>query len=159
MIGGKTLGAIKAFFTDRHITDVADWPSQTLVREIARARVERDDDGNPWHRPVAPKRAYATEKQVADKVASVAPTQRAGLVQTVASWISGLFAVGGGALKLLPDQNEQAQPIIDVVKQFAPSVPTLAFGAVVMAVCIYTVIQTRKANRATQADYQQGKIN
>ncbi|MDB5733241.1 MAG: hypothetical protein JWQ03_3136 [Variovorax sp.] len=158
-IGGKTLGAIKAFFTDRGVDAKSEYPSPVLANEIAKARSYRDAAGRSWKRPIAPSRAYATEDQVAEKVASVAPTQRASLWQTVTGYFSAGGAVVGGAVKLLPDANDQASPYVAVLQQWIPSVPSLLILGVVAAIAIATAIQLRKANAATQADYQKGKIN
>lgn len=158
-IGAKTLGAIKAFFTDRGVEAKSEYPSDALTREVGKARAERDQNGLPWKRPIAPSRAYATEAQVAEKVASVVPTKRASFWQTVTGYLSAGGAIAGGAVKLLPEANEQASPYLSILQQWMPSVPTIAILGVVAAVAIATAIQLRKANAATQADYQNGKIN
>lgn len=154
LIGGKTLGAIQAFFNDRGLDIVnARYPSNELENEIIQAHSQR------WHRPIAPGRAYATEKEVADKVGSVAPVQSASMWQNITAWFSGIGAIGGGAVKLLPDAQDQVSPYWYMIQQWFPSVPTLLMFAAVAAVAIYTVRKMNQANKATVEDYQRGKIN
>lgn len=152
-IGGKTIGAIAAFLNDRGSNAKAEYPSDAFAHELDQATLEK------WHRPVAPSRAFVKAKDIAPKVASIAPTQSAGFVQRITAWLSGGATVVGGAVKLIPDTKEQVSPYWDMVQEFFPSVPQLVFFGIVAAVAIATVLQLEKAKKATVEDYQQGKIN
>lgn len=158
-IGGKTLGAIRAFYQDRGITERAVYPSGVLADHIRDAMDDRDANGKPWHRPIAPTRAFATEKELAPKVASIAPAQSASMWQKITAWFSGGATLVGGAVKVMPDANDQVSPYWYMLQQFFPSIPQLIFFAIVAAVAIYTVRKINQSNKATVDDYQRGKIN
>lgn len=152
LMGGKTRGAITAFFNDRGV--IGDpVKSQFLRDEIDKAISEN------WHRPVAPKRAFATEKDIAPKVASIKPANNAGLLGKITAWFTSGTTIVGGAVKLLPDANDQASPYVSMLQQWFPSIPTLVFFAIVAIIAVVMVIQINKAKQATVEDYQQGKIN
>lgn len=154
-VGGRTVGAIKAFFIDRGVTSRSEYPGskEVLIAELNKAA------GENWHRPVAPGRAFATEKELAPTVSSIAPAQSAGLLQKLTAWFTGTSATVGAAVKFLPDANDQAYPYWSMIQQFFPSVPQLLFFTLVAAVAIITVRQIEKSKKATVDDYQTGKIN
>lgn len=151
-IGGKTLGAIKAFCTDRGISDTG-YPSVALGNELTKAH--QDD----WHRPIAPARAFATKADVAEKVSSVAPTQKAGFFAKIGAWFTGGTAVGKAALLAMPDAHDTAYPYINMIQEWFTAIPGWVPFAIVAGVAVAIVVSVNKATTATQADYQQGKIN
>lgn len=161
LVGGKTIGVIRMFFTDRHVSARSEYPASKdiLISELDKAARDVTEDGQPWHRPIAPGRAFATENELAPSIPSIAPAQSAGFFQRAQAWIMGAFATVGGAVKLLPDATDQVSPYWSYVQQFFPSVPQLLFFAVVAGVSIYTVRKITQSKQATVQDYQQGKIN
>lgn len=161
-LGGATTGAIKSFFIDRGIDHPSEYPGskEVLLAELNKAAGEIDPETQqPWHRPIAPGRAFATEKDLAPTIASIAPTQSAGWFQRAQAWVMGSAATIGGAVKLLPDANDQVSPYWAIAQSFIPSIPQLLFFAVVAAVAIITVRKLNTASKATVDDYQTGKIN
>jgi predicted chitinase len=152
-IGGKTLGAIKAFFTDRGIEASAEYPSQALHNAL-NAAIQED-----WHRPIAPGRAFATEQDLTRKVSSIAPAQSAGFFAKIGAWFSGGATVVGGAVQVMPTVSDQISPYKSFIQEYFPSIPTLLIFAVIAAVAIYTVMQVNKSKQATIDDFQRGKIN
>lgn len=159
--GGRTIGAIKAFFTDRGITTPSEYPAskEVLLAELNKAAGEIDADGKPWHRPIAPGRAFATANDLSPTIASIAPTQSAGFFQKVQAWLMGGAATVGGAVKLLPDANDQVSPYWSFIQSMFPSVPQLLMFAIIAAVAIVTYRKLNQATKATVDDYQTGKIN
>ena len=154
LIGGKTMGAIQAFFVDRGIdTTLATYPSQTLANALNAAHQE------DWHRPIAPKRAFATTEQLAPKIASVAPTQKAGMFAKLTGWFGGGGATVSAAVQFMPTAHDSAAPYLAMAHEWFDKIPGWVPMAVVGGIAVATVIQTNKANKATTADYQQGKIN
>lgn len=153
MLGGKTLGAIKAFFTDRGIDARAEYPSDVLTNELYKVHQME------WKRPIAPGRAFATEETLAPKIASVKPTQNAGFIAKIGAWFSGLTATGKLAVSFMPDLNEQATPYVDLAKQWFNDIPGWVFPAMIAGIAIAIAYQTTKAKKATVDDYQTGKIN
>lgn len=158
-IGGKTLGAIKAFFTDRGITERSGYPSDTLLTAIVTAKQETDAAGKPWHRPIAPSRAFATQEQLAPKIQSVQSTQSAGFFAKIGAWFGGATATVKAAVSFMPDASDQASPYISMVQQFWNNIPGWVFPSIIAAIAIAIAIKTAQANKSTVADYQSGKIN
>lgn len=154
LIGGKTMGAIQAFFVDRGLdTKLATYPSEVLFNELNKAHQEE------WHRPVAPARAFATTADIAPKIASVAPTQSAGFFAKIGAWFGGATATVKLGVATMPDVNNDAYPYINIVQQFWSDIPGWVFPAVVAGIAIAIAYKTTKANNATTGAYQQGKIN
>lgn len=161
MTGGRTNGAIRAFFTDRGVEARSEYPASkdVLIAELDKAASDVTEDGQPWHRPIAPGRAFATEKELAPNISSIAPAQSAGFIQKVQAWLMGGAATVGGAVKFLPDANDQVSPYWSMIQSAFPSVPQLLLFALVAAIAIITYKQISKSKQATVDDYQQGKIN
>lgn len=154
LIGGKTMGAIQAFFVDRGLdTTLATYPSQTLFNALNAASQE------DWHRPVSPTRAFATTAQLAPKIASVAPTQNASFLSKITAWFSGLGGTATAAVQFMPTAHDTATPYLAMAHEWFDKIPGWVPFAAVAAIAVATVIQTNKANKATTAAYQQGKIN
>lgn len=152
LIGAKTIGVVKMFCTDRGIASV-EYPSDELINALDEAA--RDN----WHRPVSTARAFATEKTLAPKLASIAPAQNAGIMQKITAWFTGPAAIVGAAVKFMPDANDQASPYLTMIQGWFPSTPAVIGLGVVAAIAIATAIQVSKSKQATVDGYQQGKIN
>jgi putative chitinase len=152
-IGGKTLGAIKAFFTDRGVTEKSQYPSDVLTDELNRAMQEN------WQRPIAPRRAFATETELAPKVSSIAPAQSAGFFGKIGAWFSGGAATIGGAVQIMPQVSDTVAPYKAFIQEYFPSIPTLLIFAAIAAVAVVMVMKINKSKQATVDDYQRGKIN
>lgn len=153
-IGGKTIGVIKSFCIDRGVASL-QYPADdvALLNELDKAYAEH------WHRPVAPARAFATTEQLAPKVASIAPTQNASLLSKITGWFSGGGAVVTGAVQFMPTAHDNAAPYLAMAHEWFDKIPGWVPMAAVAGIAVATVIQTNKANKATTAAYQQGKIN
>lgn len=158
-IGGKTLGVIKAFFTDRGIAERSGYPSQTLVDQLAAAKQDVDATGKPWHRQIAPSRAFATQTELAPKIESVQHTQSAGFFAKIGAWFGGVTATTKAAVSFMPDASDQASPYISIVQQFWNDIPGWVFPSIIAAIAIAIAVKTAQANKSTVADYQSGKIN
>lgn len=154
MIGGKTMGAIQAFFVDRGLdTTLATYPSQGLMNALNAAHQE------DWHRPVSNARAFTTTKQLAPKIASVAPTQNASFLSKITAWVSGIGGTTTAVAQFMPTAHDTAAPYLAMAHEWFDKIPGWVPFAVVAAIAVATVIQANKANKATTAAYQQGKIN
>lgn len=153
LIGGRTRGAITAFMNDRGVPMATPAITPALTTEIAKARSEK------WTRPIAPARAYATAKDLAPKVASVKPVQTATLFAKIGTWLSGFGLATNGVMKFMPDAHDQAQPWVDMAKEYWASIPTWVPLVVVLAFAAVIWKQTTKATDATVADYQTGRLN
>ena len=154
--GGRTQGAIKAFFIDRGIIDVSsNYPACASL--LNKTMNEAFSEG--WHRPVAPARAFATADDIKANVESVQPTQRAGLFAKIGAWFTGVTATGKAAFLLAPDLNDQSYSYIGYIKAFWNDIPDWVFPAAIFVIAIIIVRQTTKAKTATVDAYQQGKIN
>lgn len=154
--GGKTQGAIKAFFTDRGMIDViSNYPdcAGVLNNSINAALLEG------WHRPIAPGRAYATADDIAPKVSSIAPTKSAGFFAKIGAWFTGVTATGKAAFLLAPDLNSESYSYISFIKEIWNEIPDWVFPAAIFIIAIIIVRQTTKAKTETVSAYQQGKIN
>lgn len=154
-IGGKTTGAIKAFFTDRGINQSSNWPGSrnALMNELNEVHNEN------WHRPIAPSRAFATEADLAPKIASIAPAQSAGFGSKIIGWVTGVGSTIGGAVQLMPSVSDSVSPYKVMIQEWFPSIPTVVFMAIIAAVAIYTVRKINQSKQTTVDDFQQGKIN
>jgi hypothetical protein len=103
LINGKTRGAITAFLGDRGIIAAAGI-SPALTAEIAKAK------GEGWSRPVAPKRAYATAKDIAPKVEAVKQNAWSRFWSKVLAVPSTAGAATWGVVSNIPAANDAAQP-------------------------------------------------
>ncbi|MGB6080197.1 MAG: hypothetical protein WBF99_12135 [Xanthobacteraceae bacterium] len=155
LIGGKTRGAITAFLGDRGIIAAAGI-SPALTAEIAKAK------GEGWSRPVAPKRAYATAKDIAPKVPAVAATQRAGLWSQVMGWLGFAGAAGQGVMSVLPTANDQVSPYLSMFQgwfKWLADIPGWVPMLIVAIVAFIIWNENRKSKNAAVADYQTGRLN
>lgn len=154
LMGGKTKGAIVAFCNDRGIASLI-YPSQASDIEMA----IQDAIDVKWHRPVAPGRAFATTEQLAPKIASIAPTQKASFLSKITAWASTVGGTTTAAVQFMPTAHDTATPYIAMAHEWFDKIPGWVPFAAVAAIAVATVVQTNKANKATTAAYQQGKIN
>lgn len=152
LMGGKTKGAIAAFCNDRNRM-LVPYPSTALDAEIGNAINEH------WHRPVAPARAFATTADIAPKVASIAPTQKASLMAKIGAWFGAGTATAQGVMSVVPTAHDTAAPYVAMLSEYWEKVPHWVPFSIVGAVAFAIYHQTNKANNATTAAYQQGKIN
>lgn len=113
LINGKTRGAITAFLGDRGIIAAAGI-SPALTAEIAKAK------GEGWSRPVAPKRAYATAKDIAPKVEAVKQNAWSRFWSKVLAVPSTAGAATWGVVSNIPAANDAASPYIAKLGSAAP---------------------------------------
>lgn len=155
LMGGRTRGAITAFMNDRHqVATTSITPA--LIEEIAEAKSEN------WSRPIAPDRAYATEKEIAPKVPSVAASHRAGLWSQIMGWLGFAGAAGQGVMSVLPSANDQVSPYLSMFQgwfKWAANVPGWVPMLIVAVVAFIIWNESRKSKKAAVADYQTGRLN
>lgn len=152
LIGGKTRGAITAFLGDRGIIAAAGI-SPALTAEIAKAK------GEGWSRPVAPKRAYATAKDIAPKVEAVKQNAWSRFWSKVLAVPSTAGAATWGVVSNIPAANDAASPYIAMGKEYLGSVPGWVWLLIIAAVGFAIWRSTNKSEAATVADYQTGRLN
>jgi hypothetical protein len=152
LIGGKTRGAITAFLGDRGVIAAAGI-SPALTAEIAKAKAEN------WSRPVAPKRAYATAKDIAPKVEAVKQNAWSRFWSKVLAVPSTAGAATWGVVSNIPAANDAASPYIAMGKEYVSSVPGWVWLLIIAAVGFAIWRSTNKSDAATVADYQTGRLN
>jgi putative chitinase len=150
--GGKTAGAIAAFYKDRHILG-APIIDKSLYSEIDRARAEN------WHRPVSPDRAYATADQLAPRNATIVAAQKASFWSKMLGYVSGGSTVVGGAVQFMPTAHDTSTSYISMVQEWGIKIPFWVPMAAVMIVAFILYKKSEDAKRATVEDYQTGKLN
>lgn len=158
LIGGKTRGAIAAFLTDRHQPITASL-TPALLAEVARAKSEKSANGQSWTRPIAPKRAYATAKDIAPEVDSIKQNAWSRFLSKILAIPSTIGAVGWGVVGNIPAAHDAASPFISIVKENLSSVPGWVYLAVIAVVGIGIWYANNKTEASTVADYQTGRLN
>lgn len=146
--GGKTAGAIKAFFNDRGITDRAEM-GDVLYNEIAVAKAQG------WTRPIAPSRANAKPEDIAPKVEAVKLNLWQRLWAKIAAGAAGLGLVGTGPGSTF----ETVQNKLYYVQSYLSSVPGWVWFALALAVAGAVWYASERAAKATTKDYNTGRLN
>lgn len=154
-LGGKTIGAIASFRSDRHLPGVAVI-DDALVRELQRAK----DEG--WMRPIAKERAEATVDELAPKLPEIKAAQNASWWSKVQGWFSSIF--GGVSATAVATSFMSAKEQVDPVRSwFGDVVPIglgllLVIGTVVLAIFLAkraSGAANEAADESTKA-YQEG---
>lgn len=153
LIGGKTLGVIKMLFVDRGIDAKAEYPSKSLDDQMLKIQNEG------WHRPISPSRAFKTEAELAPALPSIQHSRAANLWTKVGGFFSLATAGVQGAVSFMPQAQQQASPVIDMVKGYYADIPGWIFPIVIGCVAFMIYRETTKSKAATVADFQTGKIN
>lgn len=146
--GGKTAAGIKAFFTDRGITDVAEM-GPTLNDAITRAKAEG------FTRPIAPARANATAKDIAPKVEAVRVTLWQKFAAKIAAGAAGLGLTGSTLSDTFTTVRDKLQPVQDMFNQ----VPGTVWFLLMLVVAGTVWYATSRAAQATTKDYNTGRLN
>jgi len=152
LMGGKTRGAITAFLGDRGVTAAAGI-SPVLIAEIAKAKAEG------WSRPIAPKRAYATAKEIAPKVEAVKQNAWSRFWSRLLTVPTSVGAATWGVVSNVPAANDLASPYVAMGKEYLGSVPGWVWLLVIAAVGFAIWRSTNKSEAAAVADYQTGRLN
>lgn len=145
--GGKLFGGIAAFMNDRGLPPVGVVSPQ-FEAELQKAIAEH------WHRPISDARKNAQVKDLPK------------LEVLVQQWWQKFWAVIVGAPAFLTagfkgvfgDQNDPTS-MISSVKNFFGAIPSEYYWLAIGGVAVAIYVQARKAQNATLAAYQQGKIN
>jgi len=151
LIGGRTKGAITAFLNDRGALTDGTMPG--LLSELTKA------DSEGWTRPIAPKRAYATAKDIAPKVEAVKQNAWSRFWSKLLAVPSTVGAVGLGMIQNFPAAHETADPYISTAKEYLADVPGWVWFVIVAAVGFAIWRSTNKSESATVKDYQTGRLN
>ena len=146
--GGKTAGAIKAFFNDRGLTDRAEM-GDLLYNEIAQAKSEG------WTRPIAPSRANATPKDIAPKVETVKVSLWGRLTAKVAAALGGLGFAGSSMSSTFDTVRNKLYPVQD----FFDSIPGPVWFLLMIGVSGAVWYFTNRAATAATKDYNTGRLN
>lgn len=146
--GGKTAGAIRAFFNDRGLNDRAEM-GDLLNNEIAQAKAEG------WTRPIAPSRANAQPKDIAPKVETVKVSLWGRLMAKVSA---GIAALGFGS-STMSDTFSAVQYKMTPVRDFFSSVPTPVWFLLMMIAAGAIWYFTDRAAKAATKDYNTGRLN
>jgi hypothetical protein len=153
LMGGRTKAATTAFLTDRGVDRIALVDRPALIAEIAKAKAEG------WSRPIAPKRAYTTEQQLAPKVEAVKQNAWSRFWSKLLAVPSTVGGVAYGIVQNVPAANETAAPYIGTAKEYLSDVPGWVWMLIVAAVGFAIWRSTNKSTAATVADYQTGRLN
>ncbi len=146
--GGKTAGAIRAFFNDRGVNDRAEM-GDLLNAEIAQARADR------WTRPIAPARANATPKDIAPKVESVKLSLWGRFSAKVAAGAAALGLGGSGLSDTFTSVKDKLSPVMDGFN----AVPGTVWFILVLVVSGVVWYVTDRAAKSTTKDYNTGRLN
>lgn len=152
--GGKTAGAIKAFFNDRGVTAVAEM-GQSLNDTISLASRDRNPDGSPWSRPIAPERANAKPTDLAPKNEAVRVNlwQKFGAQITAA--VAGLGFTGSTISSAFTDVQSKLAPVHEAFAKIPPEI----WFAIVGIVAVATWYASTRAASATTKDYNTGRLS
>lgn len=150
-MGSKTKGAIEAFLTDRHLESYTTIPTLLTYAKQTQA--------SGFMRPIAPARAYATVADIAPKVASVQANKGNRLVGKILAIPSAIGSAIWGGVSFIPDAYNAISPYASIVKEYTDTVPGWAWLALFAIAGFFIWRQTNKADNATLADYQTGKLN
>lgn len=146
--GGRTAGAIKAFFNDRGVNAPSEM-GPVLSNEIAKAKREG------WTRPIAPSRANATPKDIAPKVEAVQASLWGRFSAKVAAGAAALGLTGSTISDTFSSVKTATQPIHDALNAVPGSVWFLLVLLTAGAVWYFT---NRAANASTK-DYNTGRLS
>ena len=149
--GGKTQAGIAAFLTDSHLEKYTTF--ETLLDYAKRRKA------SGFTRPIAPARAYATVADIAPKVASVQANKGNRLFGKILAIPSAIGTAIWGGVGMIPDAYNAISPYASIVKEYTDSVPGWAWLALFAIAGFFIWRQTNKADNATLADYQTGKLN
>lgn len=146
--GGKTAGAIRAFFNDRGLTDRAEM-GQLLNNEIAQAKADR------WTRPIAPSRANATPKDIAPKVETVKVSLWGRFTAKIAAGFAALGFGGSSVSSTFGEVRYKLAP----VQEFFNSIPAPVWFLLMGVVAVAVWYITDRAAKAATKDYNTGRLN
>lgn len=151
--GGRTVGALTAFLNDFGSmlrVGPADKTVRPEIQEIIQSAAR-----SGFTRPVAPRRAETTAKELAPVNVAVKESllQRTGA--HIAGWFSAGSAAVAGAAQAFPEVNEKVDP----VKEFFASVPGWAWFALIAGIALFTYLSAKHVTDATVSDFNRGKIN
>ena len=146
--GGKTAAAIKAFFTDRGVTETAEM-GQTLYDEIGRAKSEK------FSRPIAPARANAKPTDISPKVETVRVSLWSKLWAQIAAGAAAL-GIGGSSISQV---YSSAQGVLSPVRETLKSVPPEAWLGVIGVAAVLVWYATSRAAQAATKDYNTGRLS
>jgi len=149
--GGKTQAGIAAFLTDSHLEKYTTY--ETLLDYAKRRKA------SGFIRPIAPARAYATVADIAPKVESVKANKGNRLIGKIMAIPSAIGGMVWGAVSMIPDAYNSISPYASIVKEYTDTVPGWAWLALFAIAGFFIWRQTNKADNATLADYQTGKLN
>jgi lysozyme len=152
--GGKTAGAIKAFYNDRGVTEpvaitAEQVNSTTLSDEIGRAIQEK------WTRPISINRASATPQDIAPRVEAVRVSLWQKFGAQIAAGVSAVGITGSTLSSAFTNVQTSLQPVHDAFAKIPPEVWFMICGAVAGLVWYGS---TRAARAATK-DYNTGRLN
>lgn len=146
--GGRTAGAIRAFFNDRSVSSPPEM-GPVLGNEIAKAKSEG------WTRPIAPSRANATPKDIAPKVEAVQASLWGRFSAKVAAGAAAAGLTGSTISDTFSSVKSTLQPVHDTLNSVPGSVWFLLMLLVSGAVWYFT---NRAANASTK-DYNTGRLS
>lgn len=146
--GGKTAGAIRAFFNDRGISDRAEM-GDLLNNEIAQVKA----DG--WTRPIAPSRANAQPKDIAPKVEAVRVSLWGQLTAKIAAGFAAVGITGSGISSIFQSVQDTFYPVRNFFSKIPPEVWFGLMGVTALAVWYVT----NRAAKAATKDYNTGRLN
>lgn len=149
--GGKTQAAIAAFLTDSHLEKYTTF--ETLLDYAQRRKA------TGFMRPIAPARAYATVADIAPKVDSVQANKGNRLVGKIMAIPSAIGGAIWGGVSMIPDAYNSASPYINIAKEYVDVIPGWVYLLLIGVLGFVIWRQTNKADNATLADYQTGKLN
>lgn len=147
-VGGKLKGAIAAFMNDRGKEPIGKVTAEFRA-ELSKAVNER------WTRPIADRRANATAKDIAPKVASVNQLW----YQKLFAYIIGAPAFLTAGFKTVFGDQGSPSGYIEAIKNFFGMIPPEFYWAAVGGLAIAIFIQAKRAQDATVKAYQRGEIN
>ncbi len=152
--GGKTASAVKAFFVDRGINEIAQ-PGPVLNNAIGLAKADHNADGSPWTRPISPHRANATPKEIAHKVESVRVSLWGQFIAKIAAGFAAVGVTGSTISGAFQSAQDAFAPIHNLFAKIPPEVWFLLMGFVACSVWYVT----NRAAQASTKDYNTGRLS
>lgn len=147
--GGKFVAGASAFMNDRGKDPNRGLVTPELKTEINAAKNEG------WSRPIDPKRANATAKDLAPKVPSINQTWW----QKVWGYALGIPAAATAAFKSIFGDYSDPTSFIYSVKSFFGAIPSEYYFAAIAGIAAIVVVQAIRSQNATVKAYQRGEIN
>jgi hypothetical protein len=152
--GGRTVGALNAFLTDRHVSRPVSKDEKGVRPDVEQELKEAAADPR-WMRPTDPVRATITEKELAKTNVAVSQSILQRFGAQIVGWLSAGSAAVVGAADNFPDVNEKIAP----VKALFANTQGWVWFLIIAGGSLAVWYSARHIGKATLTDKVVGKIN